>query len=446
MPPRSWTLTPTGSGTMMRPEGARECFFRFLFILLSLAAVAVLLEASLRAYEKYKEGRNSALRDYGDTYASGLDSWTKGGKLKEGFKGWVKDGYGGKVWWENNPQGFRNDAGFDESPPEGVLRVLSMGDSVTAGYRVGQHETFSYLLERWLGGQGDFKKAEVMVSCVEDPVKGLYYLKLYGRGFNPHILLLGITLGNDITQAYMGLDPEGTFILRMDEKKVDITKNEGFDKESILKRIASYEVPAECLKKGPRNKAPSHGGLLGKSALLRLARAWAERDGPQAIASYYGEYERPRLFDGTSGLGFFLKNPPGEVKEAYERLFETLAAYESFCRLRGIGLVVVLFPQRFQVEPGGWEMTRKAYGLHERCFDLMLPNKIIGEFAKRNGIPLIDPTEAMADEYGGAGLFLPKGDMHPNGKGHRALFEGIKDVLGKEIEVFMERRGRLSRP
>lgn len=58
--------------------------------------------------------------------------------------------------WEfvTNSQGFRNDEDYPYDKPQGVLRVLSLGDSHTQGYEVRQDQTYSAVLERYLGKHG----------------------------------------------------------------------------------------------------------------------------------------------------------------------------------------------------------------------------------------------------------------------------------------------------
>ena len=66
----------------------------------------------------------------------------------------------------------------------------------------------------------------------------------------------------------------------------------------------------------------------------------------------------------------------------------------------------------------------------------MQPNDRIAAYCEREGIPCLDPTEAMAaaHERTGEQLFMPFGDMHWNAQGARAYFEGLKAQLSPELE------------
>ena len=110
-----------------------------------------------------------------------------------------------------------------------------MGDSFVAGYRVGQEETFSFLCEQWV--KQHLGTSEVLVSEIEEPTTALYYLNKFGLTFHPHIVILGITLGNDIVQSYIGMDPKGGYSLSVVNDKVTIERTEASIGVSTFREI-----------------------------------------------------------------------------------------------------------------------------------------------------------------------------------------------------------------
>jgi hypothetical protein len=407
----------------------------------ALAAGSTLLtlalaELGLRLAESRGPGRGREVHDYGDAWRGG--ELGQGGFLREGFSGWVEDGYGGRLRWRNDASGFRRDGETAGRRAPGSLRLLSLGDSFTAGYRVGQQETFSYLLERHLRATGRWREVEVLISAVEEPATGFLYLARHGVGWQPDLVLLGVTLGNDIGQAYLSLDPRGELRLAADRDPPAIGPNPAAEQEALLAELRSWTLPAGCFD--PARAAPPdleprpepEGGLR----LLRLVRrgvaAWREREAAQTVSSLWMEYRRPRLFD-NNGLGMYLADPPPPILDAYDRLFAVLAAYDAFLEGRGIRFAVALFPQRFQVQPRDWQATVAAYGLDPACFDLAAPTRRIAEFCRAAEISCLDPTESMARQFaaGGRSLYLPRADMHWNGRGHRAFFEATREELAE---------------
>ena len=174
---------------MKKQKPIKIILFKITTIIISFLFCIFLIEFLL-GFIKIKK------LDYNDVYGT----LEEGGCLKKNFKGYVVGASGNFVYWQTNSKGFRNTKEFDYIPASNVLRILSIGDSFTAGYRIGQNETFSFLLEKWINKT--YKKSEVLISCIEEPTTGLYYLSKFGQKYNPDIILLGITIGNDIAQTF----------------------------------------------------------------------------------------------------------------------------------------------------------------------------------------------------------------------------------------------------
>lgn len=390
---------------------------RFLVttVILSFLAALVLAEIALEVMAKIQR---HAVPDYGDTMRS--EGLGPGGYLQENLTTYVTNGLGGRVRWTNNSMGFRSDREFSQQRPPGVLRILSLGDSFTAGYRVGQEETFSHLQERWINE--NYGKAELLVAEIEEPTAALYYLVKFGIKMNPDVVLLGITLGNDIAEANAGMDPKGPYVLNIEQGRVHIDKNKN---QRLVYDNRLNRLPSEYLNSYlPR--------LLGWVDMWWKRRALWGRFFPQdeAITSY-GHRHPPDLFDLNNGFGVFTNPAPPLVEEAYNRLLRVLAAFQTFCQPRGILFAVQLYPQRYQVQPDDWKKAVEQYGLRKSRFDLMGPNKRIQGFCQKQGILCIDPTKAMAEYAARTGkkLYLPLGDMHWNRDGHGAFFECSREAL-----------------
>lgn len=416
---------------------SRRLLLRLLTAALATVLALIAAEAALRLVPERSPGEGGAVLDYGDTWRAG--GLGPGGYLKEDLDVAVADGYGGTVRWRTNSLGLRNERETAPEPPPGTLRVLSLGDSFTAGYRVDQHETFSYLLQEHLREEGRFEDAEVLIAVTEEPVTGLDYLAHRGLALRPHVVLLGLTLGNDIAQAWVNLHPWGPYTLTWEEGGATIGGNPAARPEELRRRAEELRIPERCLRPGAAPAAERTAWLDTLAGRWRLARLLAgrlrarrEAEGPQAVVSTWGEFAQPRLLD-SNGLGVLLRDPPVQIGEAYERLSRTLAAYQELCRRHGAELLVALFPQRYQVQPQDWPATVAAYGLDPECFALERPNREIGDFCRRRGVSLLDPTAALAQAHRrlGRSLYLPRGDMHWNALGHRVFFEALRPAFEK---------------
>lgn len=361
--------------------------------------------------------------DYGDTWRS--EGFSQGGSLKENFDEMVLGPYGNTVRWKNNVQGFRNDYDVTPEPGPGVVRVISIGDSFTAGYRLAQNETFSFLLEQYLNNKSDGSKYEVLISAVDDPTAALDYLNRSGLSFKPKLVLLGVTLGNDIAEAYLGLSPGGRYTL--DDQTGTIITN-GSRTLGFHHGLDKMFVPAACAYPA---------SFLDRRSITYhvLKQLWRRRQNGERIMRWYDK-PVPNLFDPINGLGVYLKEPPREVQESYDQLFRTLRALKKVTASKGVELAVVVFPQRFQVQKEDWTITVADYRLNEACFDLDLPNRLIADFCAQNEMVCIDTTKPMvaARSISQNNLYCPQGDMHPNAEGNRVMFEAIKDEVYRQLK------------
>lgn len=346
------------------------------------------------------------------------------------FAGEVQDGSGGTVAWRNEAHGFRADGDVARSPAAGTWRLLSLGDSFTAGYRVGQQEHFSRQLEREWNQTPGLPRLEVLVAAIEQPATALDYLARFGLDFGPDLVLLGVTLGNDLDQSYVALAPAGDYRLRPGEDP-PIVLNPDRDPQIEVERLQELALSAEC---SDPTAARALRGADGRSRfhLVELVRRLAaERRGREgeAVAPHFGDFAHPRLFDGN-GLGGCLRKAPAEIDLAWERLAELLAATRDLVERQGSRLALVPFPQRYQVARADWEATVAAYGLVPACFDLQLPQRRLAALGERLGVPVLDPT-AVLEAAAGAGqaLYLPRGDMHWSAAGHRAVARALAPHL-----------------
>ena len=389
-----------------------------LTVVVSTLAVLALVEGILRlAPLSGRPGLPSP--DYGEAVRGG--DLGPGGLLKEGFEGRLTDGLGGTILWKNNAAGFRNREETAAVPAAGVVRILSMGDSFVAGYRVDQEATCSRLLEAALRAAGI--RAEVLIAEIEQPATGLWWLLHGGFDWRPSLVVLGVTMGNDVAQTGFSVDPPGEFTLEVGESGVAMSRRES---PLPLSERPEYglRLPAEVLVPGaPETIAPARRPLR----LLDLALG----PPPQPIAAARGASSPHFLFDGVNGLGIFLKAPPPAVEAAFGRLERVLVATAAAARRNGADLLVVLLPQRFQVQPEDWAATARAYGLREAAFDLDGPNRRIATFCAAGGIACLDLAgplrEARSRE--GRSLYLPGGDMHWNARGHAAAAAALLPVV-----------------
>ena len=115
-----------------------------------------------------------------------------------------------------NSRGLRNDRDFPYSTPEGVVRIVSLGDSHTQGYEVRQDYTYSEVMGRYLNGHGI--RTEVINAGISgfSTAEELLYLENEGIRYAPDFVVLGF-FANDyqdnIKARFFRLDEKGDLVV-----------------------------------------------------------------------------------------------------------------------------------------------------------------------------------------------------------------------------------------
>ena len=98
-----------------------------------------------------------------------------------------------------NSFGLRDDE-HGLTKPAGVTRILILGDSFAEGKQVRLEETFPKQLESMLRGQSANRGWEVVNGGVSGygTAEEIKFFELYGRAFEPQIVILAFFVGNDL--------------------------------------------------------------------------------------------------------------------------------------------------------------------------------------------------------------------------------------------------------
>jgi hypothetical protein len=418
----------------------------FLALFASLTGLAA-IEFSLFLFKGGPIGQFELL-DYGDVVDfSSAYQWPfhEGGALKPGVTARViGDSATGLVDWTTDSHGFRNTSEIKSKPSEGTYRILFIGDSFVVGYRVDQQEFIGSVLEDLMQEKVEGKFAalniEVVNACIQSPGTGLVWLQEHGLTYSPDLVVLGVTLGNDIGSTCVELDPEGPYDVSIREDglysiKPPVARSPDM---SAAERLGSVYLPAMAFR---------HDGLIGTlggisdSILVKLQQTKlvanlrmlaSDTDAPSAIHSSGGDTAfHVRAFDVIHGLGsFYIGNGIEEADLCMLRLGEVLQSTNTLLASEGVRLVVVIIPQRFQVNENEWNLTTSRYQLEPLSFDLDRPNRFIMQWCREHNINCLDLTPALQrSAANGASLYLLAGDQHWNSDGHRLAAELLSDYL-----------------
>lgn len=379
---------------------------QYVLLAASLFVSCLLLEGLLSVLDDSSSEAAHDLHDYGDV----MGEYGEAGFLIPNLDLEIL-GESGRARFITNRFGFRNEKDIDYQKPPGSYRVLLLGDSFIAGYRTDQAETFGKVLEEKLDRSLEHEPVEVLLAGAGHP--GMYFelVRDHALEFHPDLIVIGITLGNDISQSYAG--------------------RRGLPFDTGV--IASTWLPDDAYQ-------PSYPAQLPLK-IDRSLRSWRTYQllsrllWSHPIGSWNLDPPgRVHVFDAIHSLGhFYSRQSIPMVEDSYDDLLFYLYGIHSVCERNNVDLVMVLLPQRFQVSERDWRATVFAYGLDASAFDLLKPNRRILTWCRDNGVHCLDLLPELQTAPTSP-LYLPLGDMHWNAEGQRLGAERLAQFL---LEYFL---------
>ena len=382
-----------------RAEVSSEATLAWTALFVSIA----ILETALAAVTR-EEPDWTKLPDYGDL----IGEMKPGGVLRANLDLEVV-GETGPVRFVTNALGMRN-ADQVGQPKSREFRIMLVGDSFIGGYRMDQRETIGKRLEDVLSAEIP-RDVSVWTVVAGGPDAYARYLASHAFEFNPDLVVIGITLGNDLGASYAG------------------SRGLGLDDDPIRAEM----LPEEAYR--------SQSSLFVLRAHRSLsAWRWYERSmsilRPEGIVSWNSDPPtKVHFFDAIHSLGLFYAGSDVAdltiLDNTFRAFSDDLHQIAGTCRANGTPCVMTLIPQRFQVDPREWSATVFDYGLDSDVFDLRLPNRRILDTCNEVGLRCVDLLPALSGT--GDSLYLPRGDMHWSRLGHAVAAEALADALMGDV-------------
>jgi lysophospholipase L1-like esterase len=285
-----------------------------------------------------------------------------------------------------NERGFRGPV-VSYPKPEGVTRIVYLGDSVTFGYRVARwEETFPFVADSLL--QSDSLRVETVNLAVEgySQWQELMVLADEGDRYQPDLVVVGFVL-NDVTEMF------------------HLARFGGSDEGFQLRH--SYASPWDR--------------LLSKSAVV------------YEIQNVVREVKARRTLGADLRLGAIrqqalevetLMHAPEQanVKMAWDIALADLQRIVDHCAQRRVPVLVVVFPFTVQLsDPAG----------------LSAPQQVLANYARARGIDVLDLLPELVARLATTGrkaedLFLDHD--HLSIEGHRV----VADILAARVSAILQ--------
>jgi hypothetical protein len=290
-----------------------------------------------------------------------------------------------------NSKGFRSDKEFSYGKPNGVLRVMSLGDSHTEGFECHQDKTYSAVIQRYLEKRGI--KAEVINAGVSGfgTAEALVFLENEGIKYSPDVVVLGY-FANDLD----------------DNIKAD------------LFRLDNGTLVESRYHHAPGARVSSH---LNQIAPLR----WLSQNSYTYSIVFNTVWEwRKRLLltekEQQMATEFAMKQEDNDTDVIILKKDLTIAIINrirDFCQHNKVLLILLDIPQ---LEKDGHD------------FRSSIPDELVSQFSQASDA-IIQSTNVLIDYQGVTDLFVPHGHRHISETTHMLLGVATAKEIIKQLSL-----------
>lgn len=288
-----------------------------------------------------------------------------------------------------NSHGYRGPE-FSVPKPEGVKRIMVVGDSFTFGVGSNDDETIPALVQQQLRANDPDVEVINAGAGHASPIYHYVNMQNFHLKNDPDLVILMLDL-TDIQDDWRH-EGQAVFDKNGNIKHFDVTYENGkrswwrwltfycaswlqFDKKVLRsfekKEIIGWKNYKKMVKDGIRTKA-------------------------YIVNMEEGSLPEQKLFE-YDGL-LFLRGHKREalIRKQFKRTAGYLDKIKGMLDERGIPMILVAYPYGIYVGADEWNEGRFTWGFEkDRLYTDHLPFEIIGEYSKSRGIPYINTTPKM---------------------------------------------------
>jgi hypothetical protein len=320
-----------------------------------------------------------------------------GWRMRPGLAAWFTQE--GRSFVRANREGMR-DRDHLPDKPEGVYRIVVLGDSYAEALQVEREQAFWARLPGELAACGfqPGKTIEVLNFGVSGYGTAQEYLMLESTAirYRPDLVLLQFTNGNDVRNNSFALEPEKERPFFMLGRDGSLRIDESFATSPGF--LARSSFAAEVGRK-----------VIDRSRLIQMARFMKDHSFfPKASAA--GGVEQ--------GLEPAVLAAPRDAlwEEAWRVTEGLIAKTADFAQRNGARFAVLTAPYAIQVHPDA--KVRAALQDKLGVPDLFYPDRRVAEFAKQRGllaVPIAPEMQPLAEK---SGVYFHGFDNVGMGRGH----------------------------
>ena len=314
-----------------------------------------------------------------------------------------------------NARGFYDDA-FSPPGERAGPAIAFIGDSFVVGI-VPHVFNLTSVLERRLAGVEVFNLGVPAVG----PDAYAWLLEHEALPLRPDLVLIGIFVGNDLTDARPSRGLDGALRRVLDEERT--LTHLALDRLLALRR--------EGLERANRPPPTEVAGSGTDPERAAEAFPWVfdhRRETPSFSEEFYLELVRHRA-------EAVCRPRAGLLADFLAHLDRLLAASGE------VPLGLVLFPAEFQVEDRLWEVAREALGRRDERFERTAAQAAITAWAATRDLPVLDLyplLRAAAPLADGDRHLYHRRDTHLNARGNHLAGAAVTDFVRREFPTVVD--------
>jgi hypothetical protein len=313
-----------------------------------------------------------------------------------------------------NSQGLR-DVEHTYEKPAGVYRILILGDSYMEALQVELEQTFARLLQADLNGSAK-QKVEVINTGVSSygPDNELLFFRSEGYKYEPDLVLLAFTTGNDVRESYEPFNREAT--------GANLSKpNFSLDANGSLQMKPGRPPP-------PPVPWWRKNFYLGDWLYIRLGGTILLPGGnPFGLAPPLD----PRILYVAPDLFVHAPSYRPEVEEAWRVAKALVLELQREVTTRGSTFAVMVNNAPWVHYEDRWRYMTIRHKIAMETWDRQKPRRLIDAFLSEQHIPFIDLYEAFERAKDRDPLYY-KWDPHWTVAGHRLAAPAVTEFLRRE--------------
>jgi lysophospholipase L1-like esterase len=293
-----------------------------------------------------------------------------------------------------NSEGLR-DYEHSYERKNGTIRILVLGDSFIEGAQVSLDNTFSKQLERMLNSSLEAKYETINAGfSMYGNDQELVYLEEEGLMYRPDTLILGFFVGNDV---YNNRD-SNIYLIENDNlvKNLSLDSSFGFKANMFL-------------------SSHSHAYILYKKAIKIIKFAIASKN-----------LHNSSQLSSMPSMDIFRTD--NRLDPAWLKTFLILKEIKMLCDNNNISLVMMIIPDKMQVDEEAYTNIFGQLNLSSSEFDIRKPQEKLLNFSRHNNITAIDLLPYFLDEEKNKTLYL-RDDSHWSEEGHAFAARIVADRL-----------------